>query len=120
MPEASTTETKEPSMTATEAFANTLTPTATETSVGIITVTDTPIKIPTQSPSASFGCTKISNAYVDDTKDGNIINIICNDGSKYTLPPLEQGTMIVGPNDKFLVYFSNSGYLYFSKAGEER
>lgn len=65
-------------------------------------------------------CTLISEAYVDDTDDGNIIHVTCNDGSTYQLGPLSQGEMIVGPNDKFLIYCTNDGYLYSSRVDEQK
>jgi hypothetical protein len=56
---------------------------------------------------------------VSDTKKGDMLHILrCEDGFEYDLGPLAQGVYAVGPNDKFLVYVTISGFVYASKIGD--
>jgi hypothetical protein len=54
-----------------------------------------------------------------DTRKGDMLHIRrCEDGLEYDLGPLAKGVYAVGPNDKFLVYVTLSGFVYASRIGE--
>jgi len=56
---------------------------------------------------------------VTDTDAGDVLHILrCEDGLEYDLGPLAKGVYAVGPNDKFLVYVSLSGFVYGARIGE--
>ena len=42
----------------------------------------------------------------------------CEDGFEYDLGPLAKGVYAVGPNDKFLVYVTSSGFIYAARIGD--
>ena len=54
-----------------------------------------------------------------DTDAGDMLHILrCEDGLEYDLGPLAKGAYAVGPNDKFLIYATVSGFVYASRIGE--
>ncbi len=54
-----------------------------------------------------------------DTEAGDMLHILrCEDGLEYDLGPLAKGAYAVGPNDKFLIYATVSGFVYASRIGE--
>jgi hypothetical protein len=56
---------------------------------------------------------------VTDTDAGDVLHILrCEDGLEYDLGPLAKGVYAVGPNDKFLIYVSLSGFVYGARIGE--
>jgi hypothetical protein len=42
----------------------------------------------------------------------------CDDGLEYDLGPLAEGVYAVGPNDKFFVYITLSGFIYAARIGD--
>jgi hypothetical protein len=54
-----------------------------------------------------------------DTDKGDMLHILrCEDGLKYDLGPLAKGVYAVGPNNKFLVYVTNDGFIYAARIGD--
>lgn len=54
-----------------------------------------------------------------DTDKGDMLHILrCEDGLEYDLGPLAKGVYAVGPNNKFLVYVTNDGFIYATRIGD--
>ena len=85
---------------------------------GTPTVYVTPTITPTLTP-YSTECTEIASSYTENTEKGNILYLICNDGSQQTLGPLAEGVYLVGPNKKFLIYCTYEGYVLSIRVNEE-
>ncbi|HMX18294.1 MAG TPA: hypothetical protein PKC52_03445 [Anaerolineales bacterium] len=97
----------------------TATPTLIPTIVPTATVTLFHSSIPTLTPTSQWtGCPGIV-VKVDDTKKGDILNILrCDDGLEYQLGPLAKGVYAVGPNNNFLIYVSFDGIVYAARIGD--
>jgi len=54
---------------------------------------------------------------VQNTQKGDVLTVICSDGIEYDLPPVAKGAYAIAPNEKFLVYCTNYGYVYAVRAG---
>ena len=55
---------------------------------------------------------------VTDTKAGDMLHIRrCEDNLEYDLGPFAKGMYAVGPNQKFIVYVTNNGFIYAAKIG---
>ncbi len=56
----------------------------------------------------------------NDTKSGDILHIRrCVDNLEYDLGPFSNGTYSAGPDNKFMIYVTDEGLVYFSKMGEQ-
>ena len=85
----------------------TIQPTATIPLVIINTFTPTPI------PSTV-------SVDIENTAKGDYLNISrSTDNLKYRLGPIASGAYVIGPNDNFLIYCTNDGYVYAAKFGAE-
>jgi hypothetical protein len=81
--------------------------TATIPSVIIGTLTATPI------PSTV-------TVQIENTPKGDYLNISrSTDNLKYRLGPIASGAYAIGPNDNFLIYCTNDGYVYAAKLGAQ-
>lgn len=104
--------------------AQTLTarPTTTPTSTPTIipTQTFTALPPPTSTPTAiPTICSEISKVVLDDTPEGDYLQINCSNGVKFKAGPLSKGAYAVGPNKKFLVYCTNDGNVYTLRATKQ-
>ena len=54
-----------------------------------------------------------------NTDKGDMLHILrCEDGLEYDLGPLANGVYAVGPNEKFLVYVTQNGFIYAARIGD--
>ena len=69
---------------------------------------------PTVTPlPGSIACTG-STIHIEDTTSGDFL-YTCYGGWEYKFGPLEKGGYAMGPNGKFFVYATNSGYVYAAR-----
>ena len=55
---------------------------------------------------------------VESTSKGDYLNISrSSDNLKYRVGPIASGAYAIGPNDNFLIYCTNDGYVYAAKFG---
>lgn len=106
--------------------------TSTRLHFGTATPSATPTQLPTLQPvtatipyvvigtfTASPTPTTVT-VTIDNTSKGDYLNIFrTTDSLRYRVGPLEHGGYAIGPNDNFLVYCTNSGYLYAAKFGDK-
>ena len=72
---------------------------------------------PTLTPlSGSAVCTD-STLHIEDTNSGDFL-YTCFGGQEYKFGPLEKGGYAMGPNGKFFVYVTNSGYVYAARLND--
>lgn len=70
--------------------------------------------LPTLTPlPGSIACTG-STIHIEDTASGDFL-YTCYGGWEYKFGPLEKGGYAMGPNGKFFVYATNSGYVYAAR-----
>ncbi len=55
-----------------------------------------------------------STIHIEDTASGDFL-YTCSGGLEYKFGPLEKGGYAMGPNGKFFVYATNSGYVYAAR-----
>jgi hypothetical protein len=57
---------------------------------------------------------------IENTPKGDYMNISrSSDNLKYKVGPIASGAYVIGPNDNFLIYCTNSGYVYAARLGAE-
>ena len=57
---------------------------------------------------------------VENTAKGDYLNISrSSDNLKYRLGPIASGAYVIGPNDNYLIYCTNSGDVYAAKFGAQ-
>ncbi len=113
------TATEKPVIATTETVTDTVAAPTVETPIVDTPAADTPTSpVPTETlATAQPDC---SNSVVVDlrsTNKGQYLEI-CANGQSYEIGPLEKGGYAVGPNNKFLVYATNSGQVYALRIGE--
>ena len=99
-------------------------PTAVRTSTPLPTLTPsstfTPSPTaPTPTPTLQWSACPGIVVTVTDTDAGDMLHVLrCEDGWKHDFGPLAKGVYAVGPNDKFLLYVSVSGFIYGARIGD--
>ena len=82
------------------------------------TKTLSPIAHPSATSKPVSSCSGVTITSSDSSK-GNYLHIVPCSGSNYDLGPLANGTYVVDPNDKFLVYVSaGDGNVYLARIGD--
>lgn len=87
-----------------------------------VSSTPTPTLIPTEIISTSVPiptvCPEITIT-ITDTPKGDILHIErCSDGWKYDTSPIAKGAYGLAPNNKFIIYCTNTGDVYAVKIGD--
>ncbi|MBI3173534.1 MAG: DPP IV N-terminal domain-containing protein [Chloroflexi bacterium] len=69
---------------------------------------------PTLTPLPGNAVCTDSTIHIEDTTSGDFL-YTCFGGQEYKFGPLEKGGYAMGPNGKFFVYATNSGYVYAAR-----